>query len=232
MLSRLDELQPHNESVANEYLDPSIDFDVEEECTIEIMKQSDSVFGSLNSKINHIKTVTANINELISIKRRSLPKQQKEALCEVNTIIAETTSLMNQIQHTLNEENIKNKSEMNSLKKTWNNNMLNTNMMHYQSAISEFQESAHQFQTIIHGDFARQAKIINPDISEIELNKMLKSRDPFEYLEEHLMKERKTVTKLKHNLNDKLLKGTQKVRLYLVSTEPISFQPILKSKLY
>lgn len=86
----------------------------------------------------------------------------------------------------------------------------------YRDAILRFQQTLSRFTAAKVEDFTRQARIVNPDIGQEQIQMMLKCEDPTQYLQTHIMavsphlrdelneleEEHKTVQKLETSIAD------------------------------
>lgn len=66
-------------------------------------------------------------------------------------------------------------------------NMLNSLARNYQSVIIRYQRSTEKFRNAVRDDFTRQAKIVDPEISQQQIQQMLQASNPAQYLQTHIM---------------------------------------------
>lgn len=147
-----------------------------------------TVFDPIEDNISDINHSCNRIQKLYNIKRTGLPSEQKDALKEVDSIMLRTTPVIQQTRRLL--ENLKANSAQHTKKKTNEimfQNKFNSLARNYQSAITRYQDCTELFRETIHSDFTRQARIVDPEISSKQIQEMLQSKDPAQYLQTHVM---------------------------------------------
>eukprot|EP01084_Bolivina_argentea_P084798 153317_1 len=160
--------------------------------TVITISHTQSVFTPINDCISRINLACNRIDKLYGIKRTGMPSEQKKALKEVDQIILHTTPLIREGKKLLENakaNQIQNKRNKN-IKKTdliISQNMFNSCARNYQSAILRYQQSTAKFRSAVREDFTRQARIVDPQISQQQIQKMLESKDPAQYLQTHIM---------------------------------------------
>jgi len=65
-------------------------------------------------------------------------------------------------------------------------NMLNTSIRHFQETMREYQAASSRFKATLRKDFGRQARIVNKDITEDEIDEIVASDDPGKFFREEL----------------------------------------------
>ena len=108
-------------------------------------------------------------------------------MTEADELISQTTNII----RTINISFKRIKSNMDTTEdKTqaiWISNKYNTYLTSFQKHLQSFQEISTQFKDTCHNDFIRQAKIIDPNITEHQIQQMLQVNDPNQYLQENIM---------------------------------------------
>ena len=66
-------------------------------------------------------------------------------------------------------------------------NKFNSVAQRYKSAILSFEEMTNKFGEAVIEDFTRQARIIHPKISHVQIQRMMDADDPAQYLQTHIM---------------------------------------------
>eukprot|EP01083_Nonionella_stella_P077611 212003_1 len=158
--------------------------------TIITISHTQAIFGPINGNIANINIACNQIEKLYGVKRTGLPSEQKKALQEVDQVVVRITPLIRDTKRLL--ENAKashqqNKKAMKATDRLLFENMFNSMSLNYQSAIKRYQDSTNKFRSAVREDFTRQAKIIDPQISPQQIQKMLQAKDPAQYMQTHIM---------------------------------------------
>ena len=80
-----------------------------------------------------------------------------------------------------------NKAKQTNTKNIMFENKFNSIAQTYQAAILRYQAITDKFKNAVACDFTRKAKIVNPNISQVQIQKMMESNDPGQYLQTHIM---------------------------------------------
>ena len=146
-------------------------------------------FSPVDHDINKIKIANQELKRLLNVKQNGLPEQQNNAIKNGEETIGQTTSLIRSINIKLRQVKLDMKNSKNGdrTKNVWVSNQYNTTLKSFQSSILEFEKMSNKFKDTVQNDFIRQAKIINPEITQFQIQEMLQISSPTEYLEKNLM---------------------------------------------
>jgi syntaxin 1B/2/3 len=163
--------------------------------TVITLQNTNAIFSPIEKIIQKVRNATLRIDQLYNVKRTGLPDQQRSAQKEVDYIVLNTTPEIRRIKDLLSNAQKQHQASLQSIQSrklketehTWFNNMYNSFVRKYQACIIHFQASATNFKNLVRDDFTRQARIVDPHISTIQVQKMLESPDPAQYLQTHIM---------------------------------------------
>jgi len=182
MLSLLNEIESEAPTSPNSREAGSIG--VKSAISLSIVEDS---FKPIHDGIDIIQNANLRIKELINIKRTGLPTQQKNAMTEADDLVSQTTNIIRTVNISFKRIKANMDTTEDKTQAIWISNKYNTYLTSFQKHLQSFQEISTQFKDTCHNDFIRQAKIIDPNITEHQIQQMLQVNDPNQYLQENIM---------------------------------------------
>ena len=101
---------------------------------------------------------------------------------KTNPIIKSTKLLLDKVKREMDRERHRNPTAVRI-----DENHFRSATKKYQTVILQFQKTLGRFRDAANEDFTRQARIVNPEIEQEQIQKMLESQDPAEYMKTHIM---------------------------------------------
>merc|ERR1719347_785961 len=117
--------------------------------------------------------------------------EQKEIMAELDRLISGTMSNAKKVSATLKSFKHKNeeyeKENPHSTLAAWRINKLNTSALRYQKALQAFNTASDSFRAELRKKTARQARMVNQDITEEQIQEIVDSKDPTAFMQQALM---------------------------------------------
>jgi len=193
MHSRLAELRGGNNA---EVKDAAIEMmDTKEEGGAEFLP----AFDKVKRKIDKIKEATDKIDalrqktklEVKDTEQKAIMKQLDAIMKETQAEAVQTKSLFDKILSDIKsaeekERKLQGDDHAESGSLVIQKNLLNTHMKHFQEAMRDYQDASTKFKQSLRDRIGRQAKIINSDITEEQIDAMVASDDPGKFFREEM----------------------------------------------
>lgn len=177
-----------NERIISIFNDES-NFDAND---VQFLDETEAEYEVINNLLNAIDFSTQAINRLqIRANNQTVQVQQQQILIELNKIINNAMSIAQTMKKKLYESKKKNikYSEENphSTLAQWRINRNNSMSIKFQNAMLEFNEASKDFHRSLREKISRQAKLINENITEEQIDAIVKSNgDPAVFMQQAL----------------------------------------------
>ena len=143
------------------------------------------LFTPIDTSLSKIMNATNQINNLLDIKRTGMPNQQRDAIKQVENLRVEVTDHIRTVQKSL--KIAKKDNQHNTAADTKDHlfeNLFNSRTRQFEKLIIQFQQATLKFKDTVCDDFTRQARIVNPQITDQQILQMIQtSSNPSQYLE-------------------------------------------------
>jgi len=162
--------------------------DEEERFLDETQKEFEDLSDLINTIIDNTKS-TMNLEK--KAKSQTTSSEQKEIMAELDRLISGTMSNAKKVSATLKSFKHKNeeyeKENPHSTLAAWRINKLNTSALRYQKALQAFNAASDSFKAELRKKTARQARMVNQDITEEQIEQIVESNDPTAFMQQALM---------------------------------------------
>eukprot|EP01083_Nonionella_stella_P069732 186097_1 len=179
LLKGADKADPAEE-VRIEFDDTCVDDDV-----LESFEQLKGIIQQVQDNADKIKQLKQRAN------RECTHEAQKAIFSELDQVMAHTRGLAKDAQKVMKQcqEDNKEYSDANpgAPSLIFRENMLNTHAKQFQAVVVDFQDSSDDFKRGLKDKIARQAHIINKDMTDQEIDALVESKDPSAILKAELI---------------------------------------------
>jgi len=186
-MDRLSEIRDPNDDILIE-VEESREPDAEEL----FLDQTQQEFEELSILINNIISNTkATMNLEKKSKAETTQTQHKEIMAKLDSLISSTMSNARAANNKIKIYKQKNqeyeKENPHSTLAQWRINKLNTSTLRFQKALHTFNSASDSFKISLRKKITRQARLVNQDITEEQIEEIVESKDPTAFMQQALM---------------------------------------------
>lgn len=189
MCDRLADIRDPNEEIIIE-LEESKDHEPDPEELF--LDQTQKEFEELSNLIN---SIIANTKATMKLEKRAKAEttqsQHKEIMSMLDKLISSTMTIAKSVTSKIKlykkkNEEYENKHPHSTLAQ-WRINKLNTSTLRFQKALQSFNAASDSFKTSLRKKISRQARLVNQDITEEQIEEIVESADPTAFMQQALM---------------------------------------------
>eukprot|EP01083_Nonionella_stella_P291043 990409_1 len=184
----LDQIRDPNEDIFIIEMDDKGEPDAEEL----FLDQTQREFEELSKLINNIISNTKSTMKLEKkAKAETTQTQHKDIMSKLDVLIASTMANAKAVNTKIKIYKQKNdeyeKANPHSTLAQWRINKLNTSTLRFQKAIQAFNVASDSFKQSLRKKVARQARLVNQDITDEQIEEIVESNDPTAFMQQALM---------------------------------------------
>eukprot|EP00486_Rosalina_sp_Unknown_P016732 CAMPEP_0201581198 /NCGR_PEP_ID=MMETSP0190_2-20130828/64534_1 /ASSEMBLY_ACC=CAM_ASM_000263 /TAXON_ID=37353 /ORGANISM="Rosalina sp." /LENGTH=222 /DNA_ID=CAMNT_0048018653 /DNA_START=52 /DNA_END=717 /DNA_ORIENTATION=- len=189
MCDRLAEIRDPNDDIIIE-LEESKDGEPDPEELF--LDQTQQEFEELSNLIN---SIIANTKATMKLEKRAKAEttqtQHKEIMSMLDKLISSTMTIAKSVSNKIKIYKQKNqeyeKEHPHSTLAQWRINKLNTSTLRFQKALQSFNSASDSFKNSLRKKISRQARLVNQDITEEQIEEIVESADPTAFMQQALM---------------------------------------------
>eukprot|EP00483_Globobulimina_turgida_P001306 UN01308 len=124
-------------------------------------------------------------------KSETTQTQHKDIMSELDALISSTMTYAKAVNNKIKIYKQKNdeyeKEHPHSTLSQWRVNKLNTSTLRFQKALQAFNSASDSFKRSLRTKIARQARLVNQDITDEQIEEIVESNDPTAFMQQALM---------------------------------------------
>eukprot|EP01083_Nonionella_stella_P096580 271552_1 len=187
-MNLLGEIRDPNDEICIEMEESNSEPDEEEV----FLDQTQREFDELGILINNIITNTkATMSLEKKAKSETTQSQHKECMAKLDTLISSTMAYAKAVSDKIKIYKQKNDeyeaAHPHSTLSQWRINKLNTSALRFQKALQAFNSASDSFKDSLRTKIARQARLVNQDITAEQIEEIVESSDPTAFMQQALM---------------------------------------------
>jgi len=156
------------------------------------LDETQKEFENLSHDINRIVENTKSTMTLEKkAKSQTTSSEQKEIMAALDELMSGTMAIAKKVSAALKIYKKKNeeyeKANPHSTLAAWRINKLNTSALRYQKALQAFNAASDSFKAELRKKTARQARMVNQDITDEQIEQIVESNNPTAFMQQALM---------------------------------------------
>ena len=156
------------------------------------LDQTQQEFEELSNLIN---SIISNTKATMKLEKRAKAEttqsQHKEIMSMLDKLISSTMAIAKSVSCKIKIYKQKNeeyeKENPHSTLAQWRINKLNTSTLRFQKALQSFNSASDSFKMSLRKKISRQAKLVNADITQEQIEEIVESADPTAFMQQALM---------------------------------------------
>lgn len=166
--------------------------DREPDAEEQFLDQTQKEFEELSTMINKIIINTQSTQKLEKQHiAETTQGQHQKIMNSLDKLISSTMAIAKGVSGKLKENKLKNeefeKKNPHSTLAAWRINKLNTSALRFQKALQGFNAASDSFKNSLRKKISRQARLVNQDITDEQIEEIVESNDPTAFMQQALM---------------------------------------------
>lgn len=194
MVDRLSDVcdQANRESVYLEFLQEGDQVVAKNEEESNLLEEMQKEFESFAYKID---SIVLNTQKVMKLEARTnietSQTQQQNILKDLETLMDDTMIIAKSVKDMLTKTKDTNekfeKTHPHSTISQWRQNKLHTTTLRFQKAITAFNTASDSFKLNLRNKIARQARLVNREITDEQIDEIVNSSDPTKFMQQALL---------------------------------------------